>query len=155
MKMFITCINGRINMTQYVQIMVSDIAHQLGFRNMGIYFYDSREESTESLSSRYDGIIASVSRGDIVFIQYPTGHPVKFEKGLIDRIKAYGGRVAIVVHDVEALRFEGNRFMLGSVIELFNSVEVLIIPSYTMKKFLGIPLPGSGCLRRVPVILCI
>lgn len=93
MKIFITCINGLSGAAQYAQTMVSDIAHQLGFRNMGIFYYNSREESAESLSSRYDGIIASISPGDIVFFQHPTWHQLRFEEGLIRRIKAYGGRV--------------------------------------------------------------
>lgn len=136
MKVFITCINGLAATAQYAQVMVSDIAHQLGFKNMGIFYYNSREESEESLSSRYDGIIASISPGDIVFFQHPTWHPLKFEEGLINRIKAYGGRVIIVVHDLEPLMFETSRFMLKFVIGIFNSAEALVVPSYAMKKFL-------------------
>lgn len=136
MKAFITCINGLTSIAGYAQAMVSNIAHQLGFKNMGVYYYDSSEESDQSLSSRYDGIIASISAGDIVFFQHPTWHPLKFEEGLINRIKAYGGRVIIVVHDVEPLMFETSRFMLDYVIELFNSAEALVVPSYAMKKFL-------------------
>lgn len=136
MKIFITCINGLAGTAQYAQIMVSNIAHMLGFRNIGIFFYDSKEESDQSLSSRYDGIIASISPGDIVFFQHPTWHPLKFEEGLINRIKAYGGRVIIVVHDVESLMIESSRFMLRYAIDLFNSAEALVVPSYAMKKFL-------------------
>ncbi len=138
MKVFITCINGLVGTAKDAQDMVSDIAHELGFRNMGIFFYNAREESVGSLSARYDGIIASISPGDIVFFQHPTWHHLKFEEGLIQRIKAYGGRVIIVVHDVEPLMMESSRFMLGYVIELFNSAEVLVVPSYAMKKFLQV-----------------
>lgn len=136
MKIFITCINGLSGAAQHAQTMVSDIAHQLGFRNMGIFCYNSREESAESLSSRYDGIIAGISPGDIVFFQHPTWHQLRFEEGLIRRIKAYGGRVVMVVHDVEALMFESSRFMLKMVTEIYNSAEVLVVSSYAMKKFL-------------------
>lgn len=136
MKVFITCINGMGGAAQEAQEMVSKIAHQLGFRTMGIYVYDSREESTESLSSRYDGIIAGIAPGDIVFFQHPTWNQLKFEEGLINRIKAYGGRVVIVVHDVESLMIESSRFMLRDVIGIFSSAEVLVVPSYAMKKFL-------------------
>lgn len=136
MKVFISCTNGLAGAAQDAQEMVSRVGHQLGFRNMGIYVYDSRNESNESLSSRYDGIIASISAGDIVFFQHPTWNQLKFEEGLIDRIKAYGGRIVIVVHDVEALMIKSSRFMLGYVIGLFNSAEVLVVPSYAMKAFL-------------------
>ncbi|MCM1025978.1 MAG: SP_1767 family glycosyltransferase [Roseburia sp.] len=136
MKVFITCTNGLGGTAQDAQEMVSDIAHQMGFRNMGIYFYNSREESEESRSARYDGIIASISPGDIVFFQHPTWHQLEFEEKLIDRIKAYGGRIIIVVHDVESLMIESSRFMLRYVIGLFNSAEALVVPSYAMKRFL-------------------
>lgn len=136
MKVFITCMNRLGGAAGHAQEMVSDIAHRLGFRNMGIFLYNSSKESAQSLSSRYDGIIASISPGDIVFFQHPTWHQLKFEEGLINRIKAYGGRVIIVVHDIEALMIEGSRFMLGYVIGLFNSAEVLVVPSYSMISFL-------------------
>lgn len=136
MKIFITCINGLGGTASYAQSMVSDIAHQLGFRNMGIYVYDSKGESAESLSSRYDGIISGISPGDIIFFQHPTWNNLKFEEGLIRRIKAYGGRVIIVVHDLEPLMFETSRFMLDFVIEILNSAEALVVPSCNMKKFL-------------------
>lgn len=136
MKIFITCINGLIGAAPYAQAMVSDIAHQLGFRNMGIYVYDSKGESSESLSSRYDGIISSISPGDIIFFQHPTWNILKFEEGLIKRVKAYGGRVIIIVHDLEPLMFETSRFMLDFVIEIFNLAEALVVPSYNMKIFL-------------------
>lgn len=128
------CVGG--GTAEYAQVMVSDIAHQLGFRNMGIYFYNSRVESELSVSARYDGIIASICRGDIVFFQHPTWHPLKFEEGLVKRIKGSGGRVVIVVHDVIPLMFESRRSELDSVISFYNFAEVLIVPSFTMKKFL-------------------
>ncbi len=136
MKVFITCINALGGMGEYSQVMVSDIAHQLGFRNMGIYFYNSSEESELSLSARYDGIIASISWGDIIFFQHPTWHPLKFEEGLIKRIKGSGGKVIIVIHDIRSLMFEYRRFELEYEINLYNSAEVLIVPSFSMKKFL-------------------
>ena len=136
MKTFITCINGVEETARYAQEMVSDIAHQLGFKHMGIYSYDSSKESDQSLSSRYDGIIAGLSAGDIIFFQYPTWNYFKFTEGLINRMKLYDGRVVVVIHDLEPLMFKNSRFMLDRIIALFNSVEALIVPSYAMKKFL-------------------
>ncbi|XCP84461.1 glycosyltransferase [Roseburia hominis] len=138
MNMFITRINGMAltATAQYAQKMVADIAHGLGVKDMGIFCYDSSNESRDSLSARYDGIIAGIAQGDIVFFQHPTWHNLKFEEGLINRIKAYGGRIIIVIHDVEALMVESSRFMLGRVIKLFNLAEVLVVPSSSMKEFL-------------------
>ncbi|MCM1231933.1 MAG: SP_1767 family glycosyltransferase [Ruminococcus flavefaciens] len=123
-------------MPEYAQVMVANIAHQLGFKYMGIRLYDTSGESDLGLKSRYDGIIASIHRGDIVFFQHPTWHFLKFEEGLINRIKVYGGRVVIVLHDVASLMFEFKRQELQNAINLYNSAEVLIVPSFAMKKLL-------------------
>lgn len=138
MKYFITRLNGALiqSTTAHAQEMVAGVAHQLGFKEMAIYFYNFPKESNESLSSRYDGIIAGIRGGDIVVFQYPTWNHGRFEMGLINRIKVYGGRVAIFIHDIEALMFESSRYALGETIEIFNMAECLIVPSGAMKQFL-------------------
>lgn len=138
MKYFITRLNGALiqSTAMQAQEMVADIAHWLGFKEIAIYFYDFPEESNESLSSRYDGIIAGIRGGDIIVFQYPSWNHGRFEIGLINRIKVYGGRVVILIHDIEALMFESSRYALGETIGIFNMVECLIVPSDAMKRFL-------------------
>lgn len=136
MKLYITCTNGIGGTARYGQEMVADIAHQLGFRDISIYCYDSSGESEASLSSRYDGIIAGISQGDIVFFQHPTWNLIRFDKGLIRRMKVYGARIIIVLHDLIPLMFEGNWDMLEEEIEILNLAELLVVPSYAMKHFL-------------------
>lgn len=46
---------------------VRNIARNLGFNELAVYIYDSSNEPMNELSSRYDGIIARVSPGDVVF----------------------------------------------------------------------------------------
>lgn len=136
MKLFITCINALSGTARYAQEMIADIAHQLGFRDISIYHYDSSQESADSLSSRYDGIIAGISRGDIVFFQSPTWNSTRFDIGLIRRMKQYGARIAIIIHDVKFMMFEANRYLSGKEVEKFNLAELLIVPSAAMKDFL-------------------
>lgn len=136
MKLFITCINGMGGTASYAQEMVAGIARQLGFRDISIYCYDSSRESPASLSSRYDGIIAGISGGDIVFFQSPTWNPIEFDIGLIRRMKAYGARMVIMIHDVVALMFEENMYLLKKEIEKLNLAELLIVPSHAMRDFL-------------------
>ena len=50
---------------------VRNIARNLGFNELAVYIYDSSNEPMNELSSRYDGIIARVSPGDVVFFQSP------------------------------------------------------------------------------------
>lgn len=105
MGTYITRINGGLlrDKSHHMQRIVADIAHQLGCREMGLYRYPADGESAESLGSRLDGIIAGINRGDLVICQFPTGNGLKFESELVNRLKAYGGRIAILIHEVEAL----------------------------------------------------
>ena len=136
MNLYITRINGMGDMTQMMQCMTAEIAHQLGFREMGIYHYNANAENARDRAVRFDGIIAGISAGDIVVCQFHTWNGLKFERGLVEHIKAYHGRIIIFIHSLEALMIRGSRFMLGETVELYNQAEALIVPSYEMKKFL-------------------
>ena len=103
MNWYITKLNAMGGMAQDMQYMTVQIAHQLGFREMGIYRYNGEHESAESRSGRLDGIIAGMNHGDIVICQFPTGNGMKFDSDLIKRIKAYKGRIAIFIYDIKGM----------------------------------------------------
>ena len=111
MNVYITKINAMPFMSteQYVQHMAVNLAHSLGLREMGIYRYYADAESGENRAKRLDGIIAGINAGDIIVCQFPTWNGLKFERDLIKHIKAYHGRIAIFIHDVEALLSAGHR----------------------------------------------
>lgn len=62
-----------------------------------------------------------------------SGH---FDIGLIRRMKQYGARIAIIIHDVKFMMFEANRYLSGKEVEKFNLAEFLIVLSAAMKDFL-------------------
>lgn len=136
MNVYITKLNGMGNLTQAMQHMTAEIGHQLGFREMGIYYYNANAEKPEHRGVRFDGIIAGIQAGDIVICQFHTWNGLRFERALVEHIRAYRGRVVIFIHSLEALMIRGSRFMLGETVELYNRAEALIVPSYEMKKFL-------------------
>ncbi len=136
MNVYITRLNGMGNTMQSMQYMTVEIAHQLGFREMGVYYYNANAEKPEHSSVRFDGIIAGMQAGDIVVCQFHTWNGLRFERGLVEHIRAYRGRVVIFIHSLEALMIRGSRFMLGETIEMYNRAEALIVPSQEMKKFL-------------------
>ncbi|MCM1025977.1 MAG: glycosyltransferase [Roseburia sp.] len=138
MRTYITRINGWSlrDKSHYMQHMVAEIGHQLGFREMGIYRLFWEEEGWESLSSRLDGIIAGINSGDLIIYQFPTGNGMRFENELMNRIKAYGGRLAIFVHEMEFLADEEKKSQQGAAIGLLNQAEVLIVPTYAIRKWL-------------------
>ena len=65
MNVYITKLNGMGGTTQYMQRMTANIAHQLGFREMGIYHFNANTEKSEHLHVRIDGIIAGMQPGFI------------------------------------------------------------------------------------------
>lgn len=138
MKAYITRINGwgLRNRLHYMQNMVAEIAYQMGCLEMGIYRYNADGESSESLSSRLDGIIAGINRGDLVICQFPTGNGRKFEYELVNRLKVYGGRIAIYIHELETLAQEEKKHLVGETIGLYNLAEVLIVQTYAMRNWL-------------------
>ena len=139
MNVYVTKMNGLYpdNLSQYKQQMIVRIAHQLGCREMGIYCYDGRNESADSLYGRLDGIIAGIQWGeDVVICQFPTGNGAKFEWELVKRIRFYQCRVVILIHDVEHIVSESNRASLPETIRLYNQAEVLIVPSLMLRQFL-------------------
>lgn len=138
MKTYITRVNGLPlrDPLQYRQSMILDIAIQLGCMEMGIYCYNADSESYERLSSRLDGIIAGINRGDLVICQFPTGNGKRFEYELVNRLKAYGGRIAIYIHELEALAWKEKEKQVGEITGLFNLAEVLIVQTYAMRNWL-------------------
>lgn len=138
MKTYITRINGwgLRNRSHYMQYMVAEIAHQMGFQEMGIYRYYADNESYESLSIRMDGIIAGINSGDLVICQFPTGNGRRFEHELVNHLKVYGGRIAIYIHELEALAREEKKGQIREIIGLYNLAEVLIVQTYAMRNWL-------------------
>ena len=55
------------------QNAVTDIARALGYREIGIYFYNISTDSPSERSKRLDGIMASISFGDIVIFNRQLG----------------------------------------------------------------------------------
>ena len=139
MNVYITKLNGLDirNQSQYIQWMTAEIAHQMGCREMGIYRYDGRSESADSLYGRLDGIIAGIQWGeDVVVCQFPSGNGFKFEWELVKRLKFYRSRVVIFIHDSEEIVCEAKHAALSETIRLYNQAEVLIVPSLEVRQFL-------------------
>lgn len=93
MNVYITKLNGMGNTMQLLQSMTAEIGHQLGFREMGIYHYNANAEKPVERSVRFDGIIAGIQSGDIVICQFHTWNGLRFERALIEHIKAYHGQI--------------------------------------------------------------
>lgn len=120
------------SVTLLSQIEVRNIGRIFWFNELAVYRYDSSTEPFNELNSRYDGIIARVSRGDIVFFQSPTWNSVEWDNGLVDKLKAYGCRIVMFVQDVPPLMFELNYYLMSKYISMYNKAEVIVVPSEKM-----------------------
>ena len=70
------------------QNAVTDIARALqGIEKIGIYFYNISTDSPRERSKRLDGIMASISFGDIVIFQSPTWNGWEFDAEFVAKLK--------------------------------------------------------------------
>ena len=120
MKLHITNLYGmaRESTATIAQNAVQKIASQLGFRELGIYFYHASAETVEERSRRLDGILASVSMGDVVIFQTPTWNGLEFEREFLSKLKLLNVKIIVFVHDVIPLMFKANEFLMQDYINL-------------------------------------
>lgn len=139
MKVHITNLYGQSadSTALIAQNMVAKIAQQLGISEAGIYNYPVKSDTAGELTKRLDGIFASFAQDDIMIFQTPTWNDLEFDQALINHVKAYrDSKLIIFVHDVIALMFESNRYLLSKLIAAYNQADVLILPSENMRRVL-------------------
>lgn len=139
MRAHITNIYGLISVGAKAQNAVTDITKRdLGYEELGIYFYPVDSDSPEMLQSRLDGIVASVWHGnEIAVMQSPTWNDIRFDESFIQTLNLYGGmKKVIFIQDVQPLMYENQRNELGRWINLYNQADLIIAPSQNMVEFL-------------------
>ena len=139
MRVHITKIYGFIGTGGKAQEAVTTIAKRdLGFEELGLYHYPVETDTPEMLGSRLDGILASVSVGDIVIVQSPTWNDLSFDEQLMNRLNVYWGPSGkiIWVHDILPLFLDSYRASLKRYIDFYNRADVLILPTRRMEAFL-------------------
>lgn len=68
-----------------IQEVYARAGRKLGYYEIGIFICDLSSEKDSELSSRLDGMIASVERDDAVIVQLPTGNGHDFELSLLKK----------------------------------------------------------------------
>lgn len=134
MRIYITNLNGHAaqSTAQICQNTVCDLAHELGYRELGIYSYPMQTDTPAELDKRLDGIIAGLRPDDVVIFQTPTWNTTAFDDKLMQKLRAYQARVILFIHDVVPLMFQGNEYLMEQTIHYYNQAEVLIAPSQVM-----------------------
>lgn len=134
MRVYITNINGQsgTSTAQLCQNMVTDLAIQLGYRELGIYCYNMSNDTPEELSKRLDGVVAGLRHGDVVIFQTPTWNTTAFDERVMSKLKMFNIKVVIFIHDVVPLMFAGNYYLMDRTIAYYNQADVIVAPSQAM-----------------------
>ena len=135
MKLHLTNLYGMAGDSTVIlaQNAVQKIASQLGFREVGIYFYNIASDSPSEMNKRLDGIMASISIGDILVFQSPTWNGFEFDRVLFDKLKDMQVKIVCFIHDVVPLMFDSNYYLMDEYMYMYNLSDVLIVPSERMK----------------------
>ena len=115
------------------QNAVTDIARALGVsERLESIFYNISTDSPSERSKRLDGIMASISFGDIVIFQSPTWNGWEFDAEFVAKLKDLRVKLVIFIHDVIPLMFRDNAYLMPTYMEMFNQADVIIAPSQQM-----------------------
>lgn len=138
MKIHITNLYGIGGTVGNAQRMVAEIAKRdLHYNELGIYRYPMQSDTSDMLRARLDGIIASLSHGDIVILQLPTWNSIQFDETLVTHMNGYIGLKKIFfIHDVPPLMEKRLFEELERYIALYNRADLIILPSQNMADYL-------------------
>lgn len=114
----------------------TEIAKTFGANELSIFFYDHSQEPWPEKSARFDGIVAGLGFGDVVFFQSPSWNNNEWDTDFINRLKLYQAKLVIFIHDIPPLMFAQNAFLLPVYIEMYNKADAVIVPSEKMRDFL-------------------
>ncbi|MGX7091627.1 sugar transferase [Hutsoniella sourekii] len=134
MRKHLTVLHGHAQSStaQISQHTVMDVAKSMGFNELAIYAYQVSSDTDGELSARLDGILAGVSRGDLVVVQLPTWNDFLLEEEMVAKLRRLQCRIAIFIHDIPPIMFPSNYFLMSKYVELYNQADLLIVPSQAM-----------------------
>ncbi len=138
MKVHITNLYGIGGTIGKAQQMTAGIAKRdLHYNELGIYKYPMDSDTPDMLRTRLDGIIASVSHGDIVIFQLPTWNGIRFDETFVSHFNGYRELKKIFfIHDVPPLMEKKILHELDRYIAFFNRADLIIVASQNMADFL-------------------
>lgn len=142
MELYVTNLYGisHYSAATQSQHMVADLLRDsFSAKELGIYVYDRTGESDEQLTTRFDGILASLPYGGnaTVVFQSPTWNDIQWETELANRIRyAYDDNLIMFLEDVPSLQFANDPESINDYIRLYNLANAIIVPTTNMANWL-------------------
>lgn len=137
MRIHMTNLYGMVGPGVRFQHNTMKIAKELGFNELGLYRYNVDVDTDEELGKRIDGIISSVSPGDIVFMQSPSWNKIRYDLRFVRKLKAYSNlKLVFFIHDVIPLMYDSSEENLREMIEVYNYADLIIVASERLRELL-------------------
>ncbi|KAA9298694.1 MULTISPECIES: SP_1767 family glycosyltransferase [Aerococcus] len=136
MKKFLTVLYGHAQSStaQISQHQVAKIAKNFDFNELAIPTLSHGGEGGAERTIRIEGILAGVSPGDLVIVQFPSWNELAFDRALVDQLRQRQTRLALFVNDVPFLMFESPSSLIQEYVAIFNQADLLIVPSEPLYK---------------------
>ena len=100
---------------------INEIAEKMGFSPIEVeYDYSLRNKkgfltALAQLSEDWSKALAQVGEGDTVLIQYPLNHHPVGVPGMLKKLQKRGGKVIILIHDIDYIRMNKNKTPLDKL----------------------------------------
>lgn len=100
---------------------VNEIAEEMGFTPIEVeYDYTLRNKrgfltALAKLSLDWNKALAKIGEGDTVMIQYPLNHHPVGVPGMLKKLQKRGGKVIILIHDIDFIRMNKNKTPLDKL----------------------------------------
>lgn len=148
MKKYITNIYGHYEFStaQNAQHSVTSIAKNLGYQEIALGAFDPSRETEDEMKKRISGSLTITSQDNtnsFVIVQIPSWRGVLYDKLLLAALREKVRYIVLFIQDVPPLMFATD--VLDVHLEIYNSSDLLIVPSVQMQTFLvnnGVTVPS-------------
>lgn len=112
---------------------VLKFAGEVGYTPINISQIDNRLKRFFLTNERVSNILAKFNPFDELFIQYPTYLGQHFEKKLFDGAIKNKIKLTCIIHDLDTLRFEGNKWpTIDEIVEELDKFDDVIVSNSVM-----------------------
>lgn len=128
--------HGEKSTAMLAQNMVTNIAKNEGYSEIGIKSYTVTEDTETEKDKRIEGILSAVCPNSLVVAQMPTWNGIAFDEVLLKKIRMQVDKLVIFVQDFVPIMFENNYYLFERYLKAYNFADLIVLPSERMKQVL-------------------